>query len=264
MLLVVSQSLDPVTQLRRMDDQVFCAPGGRHATILIRLTASSLNSRVNFRLSMRHLLLHKTPNLVSSEPGAAHTSIQARRTSERPVGWRPAGVQEPLRKLVAIDGAPFLPMASRPSTRIKSVGVNEFEHPRSPCVLVQLPACSPLRRTPHPFVLLRMGDPPHYLFGVSVRPRTRLKHEPSCAILHDGRQSPTSLTKLGPRSPVTRYLVRVQPDMAKQLDNLAEMLRETGFKTSIRHCFHRVPLNWINGAERFRIFYAEVIFKGFD
>ena len=40
--------------------------------ILDTTTASSLNSRVNFRLSMTHLLLHKTPNLVSSEPGAAH------------------------------------------------------------------------------------------------------------------------------------------------------------------------------------------------
>src|SRR5580704_8870562 len=38
---------------------------------LIRRTASSLNSRVNCRLSMTHLLLHKTPNLVPSEPGAA-------------------------------------------------------------------------------------------------------------------------------------------------------------------------------------------------
>src|SRR5205814_7230873 len=38
---------------------------------LTSFTASSLNSRVNFRLSMTHLLLHKTPNLVSSEPGAA-------------------------------------------------------------------------------------------------------------------------------------------------------------------------------------------------
>jgi hypothetical protein len=37
----------------------------------ISRTASSLNSRVNFRLSMTHLLLHKTPNSVSSEPGAA-------------------------------------------------------------------------------------------------------------------------------------------------------------------------------------------------
>ena len=33
---------------------------------------SEQNSRVNFRLSITHLLLHKTPNLVSSEPGAAH------------------------------------------------------------------------------------------------------------------------------------------------------------------------------------------------
>jgi hypothetical protein len=30
-----------------------------------------LNSRVNCLLSMTHLLLHKTPNSVSSEPGAA-------------------------------------------------------------------------------------------------------------------------------------------------------------------------------------------------
>ncbi len=29
--------------------------------------------------------------------------------------------------------------------------------------------------------------------------------------------------------------------------NLAQMLQETGFTTSIRHCFHRVPLNWLNG-----------------
>src|SRR6266403_1973080 len=40
---------------------------------LISRTASSLNSRVNCRLSMTHLLLHKTPNSVSSEPGAAHS-----------------------------------------------------------------------------------------------------------------------------------------------------------------------------------------------
>jgi hypothetical protein len=41
---------------------------------LISRTASSLNSRVNCLLSMTHLLLHKTPNSVSSEPGAAHLS----------------------------------------------------------------------------------------------------------------------------------------------------------------------------------------------
>jgi integrase len=35
-----------------------------------------LNSRVNCRLSMTHLLLHKTPNSVSSEPGAAHTEAE--------------------------------------------------------------------------------------------------------------------------------------------------------------------------------------------
>jgi hypothetical protein len=38
-----------------------------------------LNSRVNFRLSMTHLLLHKTPNLVSSEPGAAQVLKDAPR-----------------------------------------------------------------------------------------------------------------------------------------------------------------------------------------
>src|SRR5712672_2091237 len=42
---------------------------------LISRTASSLNSRVNCRLSMTHLLLHKTPNSVSSEPGAAHPGV---------------------------------------------------------------------------------------------------------------------------------------------------------------------------------------------
>src|SRR6476660_6143982 len=41
---------------------------------LISRTASSLNSRVNCLLSMTHLPLHKTPNLVSSEPGAAQGS----------------------------------------------------------------------------------------------------------------------------------------------------------------------------------------------
>jgi predicted nucleotide-binding protein len=40
---------------------------------LISRTASSLNSRVNCLLSMTHLLFHKTPNSVSSEPGAAHS-----------------------------------------------------------------------------------------------------------------------------------------------------------------------------------------------
>src|SRR5204863_9094448 len=45
---------------------------------LTSFTASSLNSRVNFRLSMTHLLLHKTPNLVSSEPGAAQLAKQQR------------------------------------------------------------------------------------------------------------------------------------------------------------------------------------------
>src|SRR3984885_5800786 len=44
---------------------------------LIRRTASSLNSRVNCRLSMTHLLLHKTPNSVSSEPGAAQTRFES-------------------------------------------------------------------------------------------------------------------------------------------------------------------------------------------
>jgi hypothetical protein len=41
---------------------------------LIRRTASSLNSRVNFRLSMTHLQLHQTPNSVSSEPGAGQAA----------------------------------------------------------------------------------------------------------------------------------------------------------------------------------------------
>src|SRR5471030_2194041 len=44
---------------------------------LISRTASSLNSRVNCLLSMTHLLLHKTPNSVSSEPGAAHSVAEA-------------------------------------------------------------------------------------------------------------------------------------------------------------------------------------------
>jgi hypothetical protein len=39
---------------------------------LIRRTASSLNSRVNFRLSMTTSSSIKTPNSVSSEPGAGH------------------------------------------------------------------------------------------------------------------------------------------------------------------------------------------------
>jgi hypothetical protein len=43
---------------------------------LISRTASSLNSRVNCRLSMTHLLFHKTPNSVSSEPGAAHGDVR--------------------------------------------------------------------------------------------------------------------------------------------------------------------------------------------
>src|SRR4051812_17960987 len=73
MLRIVSQSLPPVTKLRRMNAQIFCGPGVRHPRSLTSFTASSLNSRVNFRLSMTHLLLHKTPNLVSSEPGAAQT-----------------------------------------------------------------------------------------------------------------------------------------------------------------------------------------------
>src|ERR1700684_4163364 len=37
---------------------------------LISRTASSLNSRVNLRLSMTHLPFHETPNAVSPEPGA--------------------------------------------------------------------------------------------------------------------------------------------------------------------------------------------------
>ena len=44
------------------------------AAIVASRTASSLNSRVNCRLSMTHLLLHKTPNSMSSEPAAAHSS----------------------------------------------------------------------------------------------------------------------------------------------------------------------------------------------
>src|SRR5205814_550760 len=48
---------------------------------LTSFTASSLNSRVNFRLSMTHLLLHKTPNLVSSEPGAAQPAKQTARST---------------------------------------------------------------------------------------------------------------------------------------------------------------------------------------
>src|SRR5712692_2250099 len=66
------------TQLRNC---VSCTPRSSAACAyetprsLISRTASSLNSRVNCRLSMTHLLLHKTPNSVSSEPGAAQNDL---------------------------------------------------------------------------------------------------------------------------------------------------------------------------------------------
>src|SRR5438067_10161708 len=72
MLRIISQRLHPVTQLRRMNAKSSAARAYDTPRSLTSFTASSLNSRVNFRLSMTHLLLHKTPNLVSSEPGAAH------------------------------------------------------------------------------------------------------------------------------------------------------------------------------------------------
>src|SRR5438067_7918120 len=77
MLRIISQRLHPVTQLRRMNAKSSAARAYDTPRSLTSFTASSLNSRVNFRLSMTHLLLHKTPNLVSSEPGAAQTVITA-------------------------------------------------------------------------------------------------------------------------------------------------------------------------------------------
>jgi hypothetical protein len=44
-------------------------------------TASSLNSRVNFRLSIAHLRFHKTPNSVSSKPGAAQIDLAENRVT---------------------------------------------------------------------------------------------------------------------------------------------------------------------------------------
>src|SRR5438067_5550099 len=75
MLRIISQRLHPVTQLRRMNAKSSAARAYDTPRSLTSFTASSLNSRVNFRLSMTHLLLHKTPNLVSSEPGAAHKAL---------------------------------------------------------------------------------------------------------------------------------------------------------------------------------------------
>src|SRR6202161_4749651 len=73
-------SPNALTQLRSC---VGCTPRSADACAydtprsLIRRTASSLNSRVYCRLSMTHLLLHKTPNSVSSEPGAAQQTQSA-------------------------------------------------------------------------------------------------------------------------------------------------------------------------------------------
>src|SRR3954451_4157189 len=70
MLRIVRKLLHPTAQLCRMNTFDACAYDTPRC--LISRTASSLNSRVNCLLSMTHLPLHKTPNLVSSEPGAAH------------------------------------------------------------------------------------------------------------------------------------------------------------------------------------------------
>src|SRR3954451_4150994 len=71
MLRIVRKLLHPTAQLCRMNTFDACAYDTPRC--LISRTASSLNSRVNCLLSMTHLLFHKTPNSVSSEPGAAQS-----------------------------------------------------------------------------------------------------------------------------------------------------------------------------------------------
>jgi hypothetical protein len=58
----------PIAQPRRMNPKVVCLRK-RHAAFLDQ-SSSLKNSRVNFRLSMTHLLLHKTLNSVSSKPAS--------------------------------------------------------------------------------------------------------------------------------------------------------------------------------------------------
>jgi hypothetical protein len=59
MLRIVRKSLHPIVQLCRMNVQVLRGLRIRDTRSLISRAASSLNSRVNLRLSMTHLRSHK-------------------------------------------------------------------------------------------------------------------------------------------------------------------------------------------------------------
>src|SRR3954462_11369190 len=58
MLRILRELLHPIAQLRLVDAQVLRVLRIRYASSLISRTASSLNSRVNFRLCMTHLRSH--------------------------------------------------------------------------------------------------------------------------------------------------------------------------------------------------------------
>ena len=59
MLRIIRKRLHPIAQLRLMHTQVGEACAYETPRSLISRTASSLNSRVNFRLSMTHLRFHQ-------------------------------------------------------------------------------------------------------------------------------------------------------------------------------------------------------------
>ena len=70
MLRIVRELLDPVAQLRRMHTQVLRGLPIRHAAILDQPNSLKLELACKLRLSMTTSGSIKTPNSVSSEPGA--------------------------------------------------------------------------------------------------------------------------------------------------------------------------------------------------
>jgi hypothetical protein len=87
MLRILGELLRPIPQLRLMHAQVLRACAYDTPRSLIRRTASSLNTRVNFPRSMTRPIV--TPNLVSSEPGAGQCYFNFERTAFRAAARAP-------------------------------------------------------------------------------------------------------------------------------------------------------------------------------
>jgi len=76
MLRIVGELLHSLSQLRCADTKVLRHLHIGYAPILDQAHRLSLNSRVNFRLSMTPSGPIKTPNSVSSKPGSGNLTTQ--------------------------------------------------------------------------------------------------------------------------------------------------------------------------------------------